>query len=225
MTGRHDRIYPRDFWQQENLRYAGPHHRLEKCARLVNRLAAGRRCDLLDVGCGPAALRALLDPGIRYHGIDIAVQEPGPDLVEMDFLQAPIGFRGQTFQLAVAQGVFEYVGGAQCEKLAEIRDVLVPGGAFVASYVNFGHRRPHLYEPYNNIRPVADFAADLAEHFVIRRTLPTALNWRHQEPNRRWLRAVNLRLDRDLPVIGPRLAVEYLFVCRPRPRGAPGAGR
>ena len=62
----------RDFWRQENLTYTKPHFRLEKSARLVNSLAAGKACDLLDVGCGPAALMQLLQPNIRYHGIDIA---------------------------------------------------------------------------------------------------------------------------------------------------------
>jgi SAM-dependent methyltransferase len=206
-----------DFWRAENRRYANPHFRLVKCARLVNRIAGGAECDLLDVGCGPAALRHLLDPGVRYHGIDIAIQEPGPDLIETDFLEQPIGFAGRTFDLVVAQGVFEYVGDQQAAKFAEIRGVLAAGGTFIASYVNFGHRRRHLYEPYNNVQPVERFRAGLAEHFVVRRWFPTSHNWAHSEPNRRVLKAIQLPLTLRIPAVSPRLAVEYLFVCSPRP--------
>ena len=38
--------YKRDFWIEENLNYVGPHYRLEKCARLVNKIAGGEQCDL-----------------------------------------------------------------------------------------------------------------------------------------------------------------------------------
>ena len=69
-------VYKRDFWANENTKYTRPHHRMLKVARLVNRLAAGRNCRLLDVGCGPATLGHLLDPNVEYYGIDIAIQEP-----------------------------------------------------------------------------------------------------------------------------------------------------
>ena len=47
-------LYKKDFWSKENLEYSRPHYRLEKSARIINRIARGRRCTLLDVGCGPA---------------------------------------------------------------------------------------------------------------------------------------------------------------------------
>ena len=83
-------VYKRDFWSSENLKYALPHYRMRKVARLLNRLADGRACRLFDVGCGPAALRHLLDPEISYFGVDIAIQEPSPQLVERDLLRDPI---------------------------------------------------------------------------------------------------------------------------------------
>lgn len=73
-----ERIYKREFWQTENLKFAAPHFRLVKVARLVRQLASGRRCDLLDVGCGPATLSRLMPVNVRYHGIDIAIQEAAP---------------------------------------------------------------------------------------------------------------------------------------------------
>ena len=80
MTKSPGAVYKRDFWADENTKYTRPHHRMLKVARLVNRLAAGKNCRLLDVGCGPATLGLLLDPNMRYYGIDIAIQEPSPNL-------------------------------------------------------------------------------------------------------------------------------------------------
>jgi hypothetical protein len=55
-------LYKKDFWGAENLKYSQPHYRLEKSARIINRLAQGRRRTLLDVGCGPATSMPLLHP-------------------------------------------------------------------------------------------------------------------------------------------------------------------
>ncbi len=77
--------YKRDFWIAENLNYAKPHYRLEKAARIVNKLARGQNRTLLDVGCGPATLKHLLGGNIQYHGIDIAIHNPAPNLREVDF--------------------------------------------------------------------------------------------------------------------------------------------
>ena len=90
-------LYKKDFWGAENLKYSRPHYRLEKSARIINRLAQGKECLLLDVGCGPAALMPLLRPNIQYYGIDIAIHDPRPDLVEADFLETPIRFEGKRF--------------------------------------------------------------------------------------------------------------------------------
>lgn len=212
-----ERYFKQDFWRRENARYAEPHFRLLKCARLVNRLAGGQARTLLDVGCGPATLAQHLRPGIRYHGIDIALAHPAPHLREVDIVSAPIDFDGRRFDLVVAQGLFEYMGDAQTAKLAEIAALLEPAGRFVASYVNFGHRRPLVYWPYNNVRPADDFLGCLSEHFVVERVVPTAHNWNHTEPNRRLVRAANLRFDARLPWVTPALAVEYLYVCQGRP--------
>jgi hypothetical protein len=78
-------LYKKDFWSKENLKYSRPHYRLEKSARIINRIARGRRCTLLDVGCGDAALRSLLRRNIENYGIDIAIHDPAPNLIEADF--------------------------------------------------------------------------------------------------------------------------------------------
>ncbi len=179
-------VYKRDFWSQENLKYSRPHYRMRKVAREVNRLADAKACRLLDVGCGPAALRQLLDSTITYHGIDIAIGQPSPGLVERDLLRQPIDSDHAPFDLIVAQGFFEYMADAQSEKFAEIADLLVPDGTFIVTYVNFDHRRPTHYTPYSNVQSSAAFQKSLAEHFVVDKQIPTAHNWNHSEPER-WL--------------------------------------
>src|SRR5579862_3662754 len=122
--GADDALYKKEFWSEENLKYSRPHFRMEKAARLINKLAQGQDRTLLDVGCGPATLQSLLQPNIRYHGIDIAIHDPAPNLIESDFLEEPIRFDGRRFDIVIAQGVFEYVGNFQAQKFSEIADLL-----------------------------------------------------------------------------------------------------
>jgi hypothetical protein len=91
---RSPKVRKRDFWSEENLKYTKPHFRLEKCARIVNKIAAGREFRLLDVGCGPAALRPALQPDTHYNGIDMAIQQPAPKLLEADLIESPVSFEG-----------------------------------------------------------------------------------------------------------------------------------
>ena len=99
------RYRKRDFWAGENLKYAEPHFRMRKVAREARRVTRGHACDLLDIGCGPATLARLMPPGVRYHGIDIAIPEPAPNLIEMDIIEEPVSFRGKKFDVVVAQGL------------------------------------------------------------------------------------------------------------------------
>jgi SAM-dependent methyltransferase len=206
----------RKVWDEESHKFATPYFRLEKAARMAGAIAGGRDADLLDIGCGPATLARLLDPGIAYHGIDIAIQEPTPNLIELDFLEQPIAFGAKTFDIVVAMGVFEYTAGRQDEKLAEIRRTLKSTGKFLVSYTNFGHRKPNIYHLYNNVRPLREFRASLSRHFVIDRHFPTSYNWNHGQPNKRFLRTAQRHLNLNVPLIGPTLAVEYCFICSPR---------
>lgn len=53
------RYHKRDFWATENRKFVQPHFRMRKVAREVRRVIRGRECDLLDIGCGPAALASV----------------------------------------------------------------------------------------------------------------------------------------------------------------------
>jgi SAM-dependent methyltransferase len=211
-----DKYYDRDFWIKENLQYARPHFRLEKAARLINSIAPTDDCDLLDVGCGPAALIGLLSKNIHYHGIDVAIHSPAPYLLQANFIETPIGFGSKKFDIVIAQGVFEYAGTFQSQKFSEIRRILKPHGKFIVSYVNFGHRNKHVAYFYNNVQSVGNFRRSLTHDFQIERSFPTSHNWQHHEPRRAVMKAIQMRINMNVPVISPFLAVEYFFICSPK---------
>ena len=208
--------YKKEFWSQESPKFSKPHYRLEKGARILNKLAGTSERTLLDVGCGPATLRHLLRPNIHYFGIDIAIPHAAPNLVEADIVQLPIRFGDKRFDIVTAQGVFEYLGDHQAAKFREIANLLVPDGTFVVTYTNFAHRRPEIYEAYSNVQPLESFRDDLAREFVIRSSFPTSYNWNHGQPVRRLIRSVNMPLNVNVPFIRSKLAVEHFFICSAR---------
>jgi SAM-dependent methyltransferase len=207
------RYYKKDFWITENLKFNEPWYRLYKSASIIRKLAGGAERDLLDIGCGPATLKRLLPPNVHYYGLDIAIQQPAPNLIELDITENPIGFKGKTFDIIVAQGLFEYLGKLQSQKFVEISGLLSNGGKFITSYTNFGHRRHLVYRPFSNVRSIDDFGDDLRRHFNVNRVLPASHNWKHAQPNRAFIKAVNLRMNMNVPFISRKLAVEYFFVC------------
>jgi len=210
------KYYKRDFWIEENQRYIEPHFRLTKAARIVNRLAGEKECDLLDVGCGPATLAHLLDENIHYYGIDIALHKKAPNLLEADFAVNPIAFNGKRFDIIVAQGVFEYIGEVQTQKFKEISQLLNKGGKFLVSYVNFNHRKRLIYWPYNNVQLFDEFRKSLEQFFHIDRFFPTSQHWHHGEPSRRLMKSVQMHINVNIPVLSRMFAVEYFFICSPR---------
>jgi cyclopropane fatty-acyl-phospholipid synthase-like methyltransferase len=210
------KYYKRDFWSEENLKFTRPHFRLRKSARLINKMSRGKERDLLDVGCGPATLMGLLDKNIHYHGIDIAIHEPTPNLLEADFLEVPIKFGDKQFDIVLAQGVFEYVGEFQSEKFAEISELLRQDGKFVVSYINFGHRKKQIYWPYSNVQSIPDFRESLARCFHVDSCVPVGHNWNHSEPQKKWLQAIQMHIDLNIPMVSPMLAPQYFFICSPR---------
>jgi len=212
-SGDADQAYKREFWDEANLKYAEPHSRAQKVARLVNKIARGRERDLLDIGCGPAGLRLLLDDNIHYYGIDIAIHEPAPNLIEADLVEKPIEFNGKQFDIVVAQGAFEYFGGVQSQKFAEVKKLLADGGTFIVSYWNFGHRNARIYEAFSNIQPLDEFRKSLASYFKINASFPASHNWNHNMSDRKLLKAVNAHVNMNIPFVSPKFAVEYFFIC------------
>jgi cyclopropane fatty-acyl-phospholipid synthase-like methyltransferase len=210
------RYYDGDFWRTENLKFTEPGCRMEKAARVITRLANGRSCSLLDVGCGPGALRTLLPANISYFGIDIAVQYPGPTMLEADIVQKPIAFGDKRFDIITALGVFEYMGDHEAEKFHEIAHLLRPGGHFLVSYTNFEHRSKDVYWALNNTRPRDDFRRSLEQYFTVDTLLPVGHNWHLRQPRQKLVRFANMHMNRSIPVVSRWLAVEYFFICSPR---------
>ncbi len=207
--------YQRDFWSTENLKFRQPHYRMEKAVRIITDFARDRECDLLDIGCGPATLMHMLSSNIHYYGIDIAIQEPAPNLSETDIVKAPIRFADKTFDIVHAEGVFEYLPEVQSQKFAEIADILKPGGLFIVTYWNYAHRNAVVYHAHSNVQSVADFRRDLARYFVINRYFPASHNWYHGSPSMKFNKALNRNLNINIPVISRLLGVEYFFLCSP----------
>jgi SAM-dependent methyltransferase len=206
----------KDYWIVENAQYAEPSFRLRKCARLVNQLAQGRACSLLDVGCGPAALSQLLDPNISYYGVDLAIHQPASYLREADFAQNRISFDERRFDFVVAMGVFEYMGQNQNRKLQEIKEILNDNGKFIMSYINFGHLRRQIWPNYNNVQPIADMTKGVEEVFRIERRFPVSHHWRQKQPGKNALPAIQMHLNFNIPLLSSALAVEYFFACSHR---------
>jgi SAM-dependent methyltransferase len=216
MASEESRYCTRDFWGEENLRFIKPHFRLGKAVTLINKLARDREVDLLDIGCGPATVGHLVTQNVHYFGIDIAVQAPAQNLLESDLTKEPIRFGDQRFDIVLGQGVFEYLGPTQEAKFAEIAEILRPGGTFIASYWNFGHRNRVIDRAFSNVQTQAEFLASLRRHFAVQRSYPVSHNWRHNEPGRKALRGLQVYLNANIPVLSPKFAVEYFYLCSPR---------
>jgi cyclopropane fatty-acyl-phospholipid synthase-like methyltransferase len=206
----------RDYWMHENVKYAKASFRLRKCAKLIKKLAAGKECSLLDLGCGPAALRTLLAPNIRYFGIDIAVHEATPYLKELNMTQQAISFENRRFDYVVAMGLLEYLGGEQKSKFYEIRDILKDDGRFLMSYINFEHCRRIIWPNYNNVQSVAEMKASLNEVFVVEKCFPASHHWRQKQPGKYLLPALQMHMDFSIPFFSRSWAVEYMFICSKR---------
>jgi SAM-dependent methyltransferase len=209
--------YKKEFWDTANLSFGEPWYRLQKAVGIVVRLAGQRQCTLLDVGCGPGTLMKLLPGNIEYFGIDIAIHTTAPNFIEADIAHTPIAFKGKRFDLVTALGLFEYVDDSQSRKFAEITEILQRDGKFVVTYTNFGHRQKRIYEAFSNVQPLDSFRQDLRRYFTIERSFPASHNWKHSQPSRRPIKAVNMRVNANIPLLSPKLAVDYFFICSPRP--------
>ena len=206
----------RDYWVVENAQYAEASFRLRKCAQIINEMAGNKECTLLDVGCGPGALQPLLNQNISYYGIDIAIHKPAAYLRELDIARETIAFDNKRFDFVVAFGFFEYMGQQQDRKFEEIRAVLKDDGKFMMSYINFGHFRRKVWPNYNNVQPIAEMTRSLNEVFQVERRFPASHHWRQKQPGKSSFPALQMRVNFNIPIFSPLLAVEYFFICSRR---------
>ncbi len=206
-------ISNREYWVQESRRFAQPHYRLLKCANIINTLARGKSCDMLDVGCGPATLSKFLNKNINYYGIDLFIPEPAPNLIQKDLEEHEIRFKNKIFDLICAFGFFEFMDNLQHRKLDEISQILKPSGKFITSFLNFGHRHPLLSPVYNNRISIDQFLTDLESFFRVDRIYPTSYNWIGSEPNRAWIKRIQMPLKLNVPILNDLFGVQFIFIC------------
>ena len=207
-----DNFLKRDFWIKKNLLYVESNFRLRKCARLLQDIMQGRRYDLLDVGCGPATLRTLLGSNVNYYGLDIAIHESVPYLLETDLARNPISFKDKRFDIVVALGLFEYIGPHQDQKFLEISRILKRDGKFIMSYLNWRHFRKPVYPTCNNIQPISEVTKSLQRVFQLEKCFPTSHHWRFKQPGQN-AGPIQMRLDLNIPFVSSWLAIEYFFIC------------
>jgi cyclopropane fatty-acyl-phospholipid synthase-like methyltransferase len=211
-----DAYRDRDYWIVENALYAEPSFRLRKCARFVNELAGQRSCTLLDIGCGPAALRPLLNQNVTYYGVDIAIHQPASYLRELDFSRTKVSFDDKRFDFVTAMGFFEYMGQQQNRKFEEIRDILTDDGKFIMTYINFSHYRRQVWPNYNNVQTIAEMTRSLEPYFQVESRFPASHHWRQKQPGKNSLPGLQMRLNFNIPIFSKMFAVEYLFICSKR---------
>jgi SAM-dependent methyltransferase len=213
-----EKYFSRDYWIQENLAYSHVYFRTEKIASIANALAKGERCDLLDIGCGPCTLATLLHKNINYFGIDIAIHDPKPYLVEADIVNNAIVWRDKSFDLIVAAGVFEYLGSLEKNKFAEINALLKPNGKFIVTYSNIQHRVKPLYPTWNNVKSIDDFKLNLEACYQVERYFPAYYSMSDRDLTNSTMRKLQLHLNCNVPFIDKLLGVNFIFVCSKKER-------
>ena len=134
------------YWNVRSPEFDAVHARL----RLIGRLAAalhGVR-SVLDVGCGPAALRGVLPPAAEYFGVDVAStvieaqRDPAHfEVVNLD--RSPRPFGGRRFDLLICSGVFEYVNDRD-GFMRFLDAAAAPNGWLIFSFTNHQHVRDGL---------------------------------------------------------------------------------
>lgn len=212
MTKIHHESRTREFWSKQDF-YKQSFFRTQKCARIVNSIARGRNCDLLDVGCGPATLSTLLENNINYYGIDWFIHEPAPNLIETDLLKNEIKFEGKQFDIIVAAGFFEHMADLQDKKLSEIELLLKKHGKFITTFTNFSHIYRVKLPSCSNIRSIVDFRRNLSLLFVVEEYFPSSHNWRPTELRSTILNKVQMYLNVRIPIFSHLFAVNVFFVC------------
>ena len=167
-------------------------------------------------GADPETLKTLLHDNINYHGIDIAIQNPKPNLIELDIVKNEITFPGRLFDIIVSAGVFEYVGDMEKQKFGEIRKLLKPGGRFIVSYMNMDHRTKPRYPTWNNIKSIGEFKRNLEAYFHVERCFPSYYSFHDDDLKSKAMRRLQMSLNMDIPVISRLLGVNFIFIAAGR---------
>jgi SAM-dependent methyltransferase len=159
------------------------HPRLKLIANLINDLPGSNKT-LLDVGCGPAALKRAIPSNIEYFGVgivsEIINEHHDPDHFALcDLNHDPKCFGNMKFDIVVCSGIIEYIHDPErfmhflCSKMSD-------HGHLIISYENRQHYRclpswlrgelPRYTDPHFNFMTIPQMKRLLARNdFQIRK--------------------------------------------------------
>ena len=222
---RGDRIVPTAYsWRKDNY-YLRMHWRLRVIASVLRH---ERPKSVLDVGCGVAALRQLLGPGIAYYAFDglwDGMIDPDPNVVRWTYEPgASLPFERVTFGALVCSGFLEYVDD-HISLFEALHERLIDAGLLIASVLNphrpalwlrrAGFPIGYLHPAWRNLVSLSQVDAELtAAGFVVECGMPIA-RWFTRNRNADSVVARGLALGRPSTRFLERcLAAQYLFVAR-----------
>lgn len=205
----------KQYWIKENYKYKDVHFRLEKIAKIINGKSK-RSADLLDIGCGTATLSNLIREDINYFGIDIAPHTKESNIKELDIVNSVIKFDERKFDVIVASGIFEYLGGYHKEKMHEISGILEEEGFFIVSFSNMKHIKKPKYSSWNNYDGISDFKKNLEEYFKVIDYYPAYHNIKYDEISNAFGKYLARKININLPFISERLGIDFIFICTTR---------
>ena len=85
-----DTLHKRDFWSKENLKVQPTALSPRKVRTNYKQAGARQKMHASRRWLRAGSLDALsFVPNIQYYGIDIAIHDPAPNLIEADFLETP----------------------------------------------------------------------------------------------------------------------------------------
>jgi SAM-dependent methyltransferase len=208
------------YWNTRTRDFTQPHVRLRLIRHLIDGLPPRIR-NILDVGCGGAALRPLLPGRLEYFGVDIAAdvinaQQDREHFQVADLETANQLFGGRTFDLVVCSGVCEYISNWN-RFMRLLQRSSAADGFLILTFTNRQHyseliQHKRSPDPHVNFISIQEMIASLRQHrFHLLR-----------------YSSISVR-GRRLPVLGRFLAPplnlfnrQYLFVCirLPSPKAA-----
>ena len=98
-------------------------------------------------------------------------------------------------------------------------------GTFVAVVHQLRPSRREIYRPYSNVQPLRTISGRSLSRtfFRIDRYFPGLAQLESRPAQPQLIKAVNMHVNVNIPLISPVLAVEYFFICSSR-AAAPGPG-
>jgi len=220
----HDAEALAGYWNSRSPEFDGIHPRLQLIGELVASIPG--IATMLDVGCGPAAVRRVIPSTIEYFGVDIAsdviAAQHDPEHFEVIDLDGDARCFGERrFDLILCSGVFEYIQRTQ-PFMQFLRRKSAPDGHLIFSFTNHQHHKDGLHWLLGNYSGYKDPHVNFMLVPEVQRLLAQS-GWevlRYRAITRSG--DVHPRLGRFTHFPLNVFNRQYVFVCRrTQPRGLP----